>query len=81
MLRMLSMVIIEMVSAINIFILTIDSRAGIISTVLHKPGSVESQGSSLQPKFDRKTKPLHGNHLKVHQSYFSEHLQLYTRFS
>ena len=75
------MLIIETVSAINIFILTVDSRAGIISTVLHKPGSVESQGSSLQSRFDEETKPLHGNHVKVHQSYFSEHLQLYTRFS
>ena len=47
MLGMLSVV----VSEINIFILTVDSRAGIIGTMLHKHDSVEPQGSSLQSRF------------------------------
>ena len=72
---------IEMVIALNMFILTLDSRVGIIGIVLHKPGSVKPQGSSLQSRTQGKTKPLHGNHLKMHQSYFSEHLQLCARFS
>ena len=69
------------VGEINIFILILDSRAGIVGTMLHKHGSVEPQGSSLQSRFQRKTKQLYGNYLQIHQSYLSECLQLCTRFS